>query len=142
MPIRVVRLGSPRSPAEGPRLGTVRRPPRGVRRTDYASRDYYDAWLPELAPSAQLLGWFRHKQPVPDADWDVFARRYRAEMTAPEAQHLMDALAALSTDSRHEVVPGSSHQSLTDDPAHAAVVSGAIVEVVQAVRTGMQLGSD
>lgn len=67
-----------------------------MRRQDYASRDYYDAWLPELAPSAQLLSWFKHKQPVPDEDWETFAKRYRAEMTAPEAQHLIATLAALS----------------------------------------------
>jgi uncharacterized protein YeaO (DUF488 family) len=91
-----VRLGTPRAKDEGPRLGTVRRPPRVVRKQDYAARDYYDAWLPELAPSAQLLSWFRHKQPVPDEDWDVFAKRYRAEMGAPEAQHLIATLAMLS----------------------------------------------
>lgn len=99
MAIRVVRLGTPRAPDEGPRLGTVRRPPRGVRKQDYASRDYYDAWLPELAPSAQLLSWFKHQQPVPDKDWEVFAKRYRAEMSAPEAQHLIGTLAALSRSS-------------------------------------------
>lgn len=96
MPIRVVRLGTPRAPDEGPRLGTVRRPPRGVRKQDYAARDYYDAWLPELAPSAQLLSWFKHKQPVPEEDWETFAKRYRAEMSVPEAQHLIGTLAALS----------------------------------------------
>jgi uncharacterized protein YeaO (DUF488 family) len=96
MPIRVVRLGTPRAPDEGPRLGTVRRPPRGVKKQDYAARDYYDAWLPELSPSAQLLSWFKHKQPVPDADWEVFSRRFRAEMSAPGAQHLIATLAALS----------------------------------------------
>ena len=96
MSISVVRLGSPRGPHEGLRLGTVRRPPRGVKKQDYAARDYYDAWLPELAPGAQLLSWFKHKQPVPDADWEVFAKRYRAEMSAPEAQHLIGTLAALS----------------------------------------------
>lgn len=96
MAIRVVRLGTPRAPDEGPRLGTVRRPPRGVRKADYASGNWYDAWLPELAPSAQLLSWFRHRQPVLDEDWDVFAKRYRAEMQAPEAQHLIAALATLS----------------------------------------------
>ena len=96
MPIRVVRLGTPRAPDEGPRLGTVRRPPRGVKKQDYAARDYYDAWLPELAPSAQLLSWFRHKQPIPDEEWETFAKRYRAEMSAPEAQHLIATLATLS----------------------------------------------
>jgi uncharacterized protein YeaO (DUF488 family) len=97
MPIRIVKLGSPRASSEGVRLGTVRRPPRGVRKTDYASRDYYDAWLPELAPSAALLSWFKHVQPVADKDWEAFARRYRAEMRAPHAQHLLGALAGLST---------------------------------------------
>ena len=96
MAIHVVRLGSPRASNEGLRLGTVRRPPRGVSKADYASRDYYDTWLPELAPSAQLLSWFKHVQPVPDKDWEVFAKRYRAEMHAPEAQHLIDLLAKLS----------------------------------------------
>jgi uncharacterized protein YeaO (DUF488 family) len=91
-----VRLGTPRGPDEGPRLGTVRRPPRGVRKQDYAARDYYDAWLPELAPSAQLLSWVKHKQPVPDEDWEVFSKRYRAEMSAPAAQHLIATLATLS----------------------------------------------
>ena len=78
------------------RLGTVRRPPRGVRKADYASGDWYDTWLPELSPSAQLLSWFKRVQPVPDKDWDVFAKRFRAEMHAPEAQHLLDLLAKLS----------------------------------------------
>ena len=96
MPIRVVRLWTPRATDEGPRLGTVRRPPRGVKKQDYAARDYYDAWLPELAPSAQLLSWFKHQQPLADKDWEVFAKRYRAEMSAPEAQHLLATLAALS----------------------------------------------
>ena len=96
MPIRVVRLGSPRADGEGPRLGTVRRPPRGVKKQDYAARDYYDAWLPELAPSAQLLSWFKHQQPIPDKDWEIFAKRYRAEMSSPQAQHLMSTLATLS----------------------------------------------
>lgn len=103
MPIRVVRLGMPRATDEGPRLGTVRRPPRGVKKRDYAARDYYDSWLPELAPSGQLLSWFKHKQPVPDADWEVFARRYRAEMSAPEAQHLIATLATLSQTSNFAI---------------------------------------
>ena len=103
MPIRVVKLGTPRAPDEGPRLGTVRRPPRGVKKQDYAARDYYDAWLPELAPSAQLLSWFRHKQPIPDADWETFAKRYRAEMTAPDAQHLIAMLAILSKSSNFTI---------------------------------------
>ncbi|MDF3052693.1 MAG: hypothetical protein K0S19_798 [Geminicoccaceae bacterium] len=95
MPIRVVRLGSPRRPDEGLRLGTVRRPPRGVPRAEYAARDYYDLWLPELAPSAPLLAWASAKT-LSDARWRTFARRYRSEMGRPAAQRLIALLAALS----------------------------------------------
>jgi uncharacterized protein YeaO (DUF488 family) len=87
MAIRIVRLGSPRAKAEGPRLGTVRRPPRGVKKQDYAKLDYYDVWLPELAPSASLIK-------VAHRDWKAFTRRYRKEMR--EQEHLLQTLAALS----------------------------------------------
>ena len=79
---------------EGLRLGTVRRPPRGVPKSEFASRNFYDVWLPELAPSARLV-----KQALgakTDRDWQAFARRYRAEMKKPEASHILDLLAALS----------------------------------------------
>lgn len=94
MAIRVVRLGSPRAPNEGLRLGTVRRPPRGVPKTDFAKRDFYDVWLPELAPSDQLV-----KQALTatdDKSWRAFVKRYRAEMKRPEASRLLDLLAAMS----------------------------------------------
>jgi uncharacterized protein YeaO (DUF488 family) len=102
------------------RLGTVRRPPRGVRKADYASRDYYDAWLPELSPSLQLLSWFKRVQPVPDKDWDVFAKRFRAEMTAPEAQHLLALLAAMSHATDFSIGcycddPERCHRSILED---------------------------
>ena len=94
MAIRVVQLGAPRTPGEGLRLGTVRRPPRGVPRTDYASRDFYDVWLPELAPSEDLvklaLGARDGRQ------WQSFVKRYRAEMKRPPAARLLRLLAALS----------------------------------------------
>jgi uncharacterized protein YeaO (DUF488 family) len=95
MPIRTVRLGSPRHPHEGVRLGTVRRLPRGVRKEEYASRDYFDVWVPELAPSAALLSW---AQAVPwtAARWTQFVRRYRAELRAPPVRRLLEMLAALS----------------------------------------------
>jgi uncharacterized protein YeaO (DUF488 family) len=93
--IRVVRLGSPRAKGEGLRLGTVRRPPRGVARADLALRDYYDRWLPELAPSAALLAWVT-SAPWTAARWTRFARRYRGEMRAPAAGRLLALLAALS----------------------------------------------
>ena len=94
MAIRVVRLGSPRTPGEGLRLGTVRRPPRGVPKAEHASRDFYDVWLPDLAPSEALV-----KEALRIADeraWAGFQRRYRAEMKRPEAARLLSLLAALS----------------------------------------------
>jgi uncharacterized protein YeaO (DUF488 family) len=94
MAIRVVRLGSPRGRGEGLRLGTVRRPPRGVPKREYATRDFYDVWVPELAPSEGLV-----KQALGAEDertWRTFVRRYRAEMKRPEASRLLDLLAALS----------------------------------------------
>jgi uncharacterized protein YeaO (DUF488 family) len=95
MAIRVVRLGSARAPDEGPRLGTVRRPPRGVPRSDYGKRDYFDVWLPELAPSAPIVKWAL-AEPWTPARWKRYARRYRREMGEPRARHLIDTLAALS----------------------------------------------
>lgn len=93
--IRVVRLGAPRSKGEGPRLGTVRRPPRGVRKADHARLDYYDVWLPDLAPTAALVSWAQ-AEPWSDRRWARFARRYRAEMRQPAAERLIALLAALS----------------------------------------------
>ena len=94
MAIRVVRLGTPRSAGEGLRLGTVRRPPRGVPKSEYASRDFYDVWLPEVAPSEALVK--QAQQADDDRAWRSFERRYRAEMKRPEAARLLDLLAALS----------------------------------------------
>jgi uncharacterized protein YeaO (DUF488 family) len=95
MAVRIVRLGSPRLPGEGLRIGTVRRPPRGVPKADYARRDYYDVWLPELAPSAPLVS-FALSKPFTPARWSAYTRRYRSEMRAPAAQRLLALLAALS----------------------------------------------
>ena len=94
MAIRIVQLGSARSPGEGPRLCTVRRPPRGVPKAEHAARDYYDVWLPELSPSEALVKlWLRAR----DArEWQRFVKRYRAEMKRPPAARLLDLLAALS----------------------------------------------
>ncbi len=94
MAIRVVRLGSPRARGEGLRLGTVRRPPRGVPKAEHASRDFYDVWLPDLAPTENLV---KQAQVASDERaWRAFARRYRAEMRRPEAARLLGLLAALS----------------------------------------------
>src|SRR4051812_35381192 len=95
MAIHVVRLGTPRLPGEGIRLGTVRRPPRGVRKTDYAARDFFDVWLPELAPSSAVVSQALAANWTP-ARWRQFVRRYRAEMKQPAARHLIAMLAALS----------------------------------------------
>ena len=94
MAVRIVRLGSPRGPGEGLRIGTVRRPPRGVPKAEFASRDYYDVWLPLLAPSEALVA--QGQQAGDEASWKVFARKYRGEMKAPEASRVLDLLAALS----------------------------------------------
>jgi uncharacterized protein YeaO (DUF488 family) len=97
MSIRVVRLGTPKVRGEGPRLGTVRRPPRGVRKTRYAAEHYFDVWLPNLAPSAKLMQLAKTTGGVVDAKaWSRFAARYRAEMNQPGTRRLLDALAALS----------------------------------------------
>jgi uncharacterized protein YeaO (DUF488 family) len=94
MPIRIVRLGQPREPGEGLRIGTVRRPPRGVPKTEFARRDYYDVWLPNLAPSEEVMKLGLTAET--ESQWKAFARRYHAEMKVPAAAHLLDTLAALS----------------------------------------------
>jgi uncharacterized protein YeaO (DUF488 family) len=93
--IRVVRLGTARQRGEGLRLGVVRRPPRGVRKTDYAKRGYYDVWLPELAPCERWVSWAL-SQPWTDARWRKYAQNYRREMREPRAQRLIELLAAFS----------------------------------------------
>ena len=95
MAIRIVRLGTPRPAGEGLRIGTVRRPPRGVRKEDYAKRDYFDVWLPELAPSAPLVS-YALSQPFTASRWSSYAKRYRAEMAKPPAERLLTLLAAMS----------------------------------------------
>jgi uncharacterized protein YeaO (DUF488 family) len=95
MAISVVRLGTARGAGEGLRLGTVRHPPRGVRKEDWARRDWFDVWLPDLAPSAELVS-FALARPFTPSRWATFARRYRREMQAPAAQRLLALLAALS----------------------------------------------
>lgn len=80
MTVRVVRLGTDRAPDEGARLGTVRRPPRGVKKEDYARLDFFDVWYPELAPSAKLLARAHSTQGMDDAQWRRFAASYRREM--------------------------------------------------------------
>jgi uncharacterized protein YeaO (DUF488 family) len=99
--IRIVRLGSPRARGEGVRIGTVRRPPRGVPKREFASRDFYDVWLPDLAPSEALVKVALAAED--DRTWRTFTKRYRAEMNRPEARRILDLLAALSHSSDFSV---------------------------------------
>lgn len=94
MAIRIVQLGSPRVKGEGVRLGTVRRPPRGVPKERHASDDWYDVWLPNLSPTPELIKDGRASDS--EKAWASFARRFRSEMSRPESSHLLDTLAALS----------------------------------------------
>lgn len=101
MPIRIVRLGTPRAPGEGTRIGTVRRPPRGVPKAEFASRDYYDVWFPLLSPSPQLVHQALHSQAEPHSaqaqkEWAQFVKQFRRELAQPEASRTLDLLAALS----------------------------------------------
>jgi uncharacterized protein YeaO (DUF488 family) len=104
MSISIVRLGTPRKSNEGLRIATVRRPPRGVPKSQFAKLNYYDVWLPTLSPSQQLVSFAQHSKPVQgaqlsrddDRSWKIFERKFRAEMNKPDAARLLDLLAALS----------------------------------------------
>jgi uncharacterized protein YeaO (DUF488 family) len=94
MAVRIVRLGSPRHAKEGLRIGTVRRPPRGVPRTKFASENWYDVWFPVLAPSVETMKLGQAAETP--AQWAAFTRKYRSEMNEPAASQMLDVLAALS----------------------------------------------
>ena len=94
MAVRIVRLGTPRAPDEGLRIGTVRRPPRGVPKAHFASDDWYDVWYPNLAPAADTVQQALAAQT--DKEWAAFTRKYKHEMAAPDPAHTLDLLAALS----------------------------------------------
>ena len=101
MVVRVVRLGSPRIDGEGTRIGTVRRPPRGVPKAEFASQNWYDVWYPNLAPSVETMKLGLAAETP--AQWAAFVRKYRAEMAAPEADRTLELLAALSRDADFSV---------------------------------------
>jgi uncharacterized protein YeaO (DUF488 family) len=101
MVIRIVRLGSPRQPSEGTRIGTVRRPPRGVPKTAFAAQNWYDVWFPNLAPSVETMHLAQAAQTP--AQWLAFTRKYRSEMSTPENSRTLDVLAALSQHSHFSV---------------------------------------
>lgn len=122
MTIRIVRLGAPRAPGEGLRLGTVRRPPRGVPKALFAARDFYDVWLPDVAPSEALVRAVQ--QAESPAQWAAFVRRYRAEMKRPEAARLLDLLAALS----HTTNLSVGCYCEDEDRCHRSVLRGLLAE--------------
>jgi uncharacterized protein YeaO (DUF488 family) len=101
MSIRIVRLGTPRVAGEGTRIGTVRRPPRGVPRTAFATQNWYDVWFPVLAPSVETMK--RGQQATTPAAWAAFAKKYRSEMSQPEARQALQLLAVLSHDADFSV---------------------------------------
>ena len=101
MAIRIVRLGSERVKGEGLRIGTVRRPPRGVPKSEFSSRNWYDVWLPNLSPSSETVKLGRDART--DAEWRAFKKRYRAEMASPDNAHVLALLAALSHRSNFSV---------------------------------------
>ena len=109
MPVRIVRLGSPRQPDEGTRIGTVRRPPRGVPKAEFASRDYYDTWYPELAPSVETMKL--GQQAETPAQWAAFVKAYRHEMAEPAAARSIALLAALSHHGRFSVGCYCEHEA-------------------------------
>jgi uncharacterized protein YeaO (DUF488 family) len=101
VPARIVRLGSERAPGEGPRIGTVRRPPRGIPKSKFSSGDWYDAWLPELSPSEATVKMGQKAET--EAQWGAFAKRYAKEMKAATPSRILDVLAALSQDADFSV---------------------------------------
>ncbi|WP_342616842.1 DUF488 family protein [Rhodoferax sp. GW822-FHT02A01] len=101
MTVRIVRLGSARHPDEGTRIGTVRRPPRGVPKSEFASQNWYDVWFPNLAPTPETMK-LGQEADTP-AKWAAFGKKYRAEMATPDASHALELLAALSKTSNFSV---------------------------------------
>lgn len=94
MAVRIVRLGTERAPNEGTRIGTVRRPPRGVPKSEFAARNWYDVWFPNLAPSVETMKQGQAAQTP--GQWAAFKKKYRSEMSKPDASHAIELLAALS----------------------------------------------
>ena len=122
MPVAVVRLGSPRKPNEGLRLGTVRRPPRGVPKEQFAKLDYYDVWLPNLSPAPELVAIALKAQD--EKEWTAFVRKFRAEMAKPDAARLLDMLAALS----HQTNFSLGCYCENEDRCHRSVLRALLAE--------------
>ena len=134
MSVRIVRLGTPRIRGEGLRIGTVRRPPRGVPKRDYAAQNWYDVWFPELAPSAPTVKLAQAAET--DRQWAAFAKRYRSEMATPEKIRILDLLAALSRQTSFSVGCYCAEESR----CHRSVLRALLVEAGAAVRPPDEAG--
>ena len=122
MVIRVVRLGSERAADEGTRIGTVRRPPRGVPKSEFAAQNWYDVWFPNLAPSVETMKL--GQEAASSAQWSAFARKYKAEMAAPEAKHDLELLAVLSHTTDFSVGCYCEHE----DRCHRSILRQLLIE--------------
>jgi uncharacterized protein YeaO (DUF488 family) len=122
MAVRIVRLGTERGKDEGLRIGTVRRPPRGVPKAQFASGNWYDVWYPNLAPSAETMQLGLHAQT--DKDWAAFSRKYKAEMAQPDASRSLDLLAALSKEANFSVGCYCEHEAR----CHRSLLRGLLAE--------------
>ncbi len=122
MSVRVVRLGSPRIPGEGTRIGTVRRPPRGVPKEQFSAQNWYDVWFPNLAPSVETMK-LGQAASAP-AQWAEFTRKYRAEMAAPDARHDLELLAVLSHTTNFSVGCYCEHE----DHCHRSILRHLLIE--------------
>ncbi|MGH7731896.1 MAG: DUF488 domain-containing protein [Candidatus Eiseniibacteriota bacterium] len=122
MSVRVVRLGTPRTPGEGTRIGTVRRPPRGVPKALFSSQDWYDVWFPNLAPSVATMKL--GQRAASPAQWAAFTRRYRAEMASPETKRDLELLAVLSHTTDFSVGCYCEHESR----CHRSILKQLLIE--------------
>lgn len=122
MSVRVVRLGAPRAPGEGTRIGTVRRPPRGVPRAQFATQNWYDVWFPNLAPSVETMKL--GQRATSPQQWKAFVRKYKAEMATAEAKHDLELLAALSHTTHFSVGCYCEHE----DRCHRSVLRQLLIE--------------
>ncbi|HEY2163329.1 MAG TPA: DUF488 family protein [Gemmatimonadaceae bacterium] len=122
MAITILRLGAPRSADDGIRLGTVRRPPRGVPKSEFATRDFYDVWLPALSPSQELVTFARKSRDV--RSWKAFERKFRAEMREPDVSRLLDFLAALS----HQTNVSLGCYCESEDRCHRSILRALLTE--------------
>ena len=122
MSIRIVRLGTPRARSEGARIGTVRRPPRGVPKSEFAKQNWYDVWFPNLSPSVETMKLGQTASTRPQ--WSAFTRRYRGEMARPEAKHDIELLAALSHSANFSV--GCYCEN--EDRCHRSILRQLLVE--------------